>query len=648
MQVCVRFSGRDSGEVMSNGRQRAFFWRSCLPVAAAFQYYSPPLAASDFKQRIGAFTLSLFIPGTSQALTGTEDGDAVVWGEQGVCAEIGTKASDRKAIKLMRLHNSAITALTSVSDFVVTGGAEGYVRLFDPMLRLVAWFEHAHAGPVRSISFSCTNTSHSKVAASDSNMFICPDFLIGTASGAIVRMTASEFNTGEADKRNGVVLVHGTLRDIVTIAAHPMQPQFLAVAASGHMQLWDASSHTLLMAPAPPAKAALQPTCAEYSADGAILVIGAQDGGVAVLSAGSLAESVRVKQTRSAICFVAISSRGAHIAAATADGHILLTFLVPYKHAHRWEYIGRAKVHHSDIVALRFGEAPSGETRCFSLDAVGRLAEFDLEASSLEAGVVVHALTAVAPAAPTAMTFAPVLTYFTRGVTDTQLLLAGGQQRLRALNPDANAATATLRMQACAAPVVQFLPFQPAGHDSTFVAYRCALLLAAAWVCARKDMLFASLQHRGASRSRRHLTCVHRLCQWCFVCSAAHQTAGIMLWPSDGHPSSMASVMAHPTIIKSMTVSCDGMRMLTVDNSGHIKQWTLDCGALEEAVAQALALDDKWPLAVQDEIDVQEAEQCVQPQCTEELGHHLVLAFHGPCTCALTLRLDHEQLCPCS
>lgn len=53
---------------------------------------SPPLRAKDFKQSIGDFTHSVFVPGSLEALTATTDGDLVVWDEQGVTAQVGWPA----------------------------------------------------------------------------------------------------------------------------------------------------------------------------------------------------------------------------------------------------------------------------------------------------------------------------------------------------------------------------------------------------------------------------------------------------------------------------------------------------------------------------------------------------------------------------
>jgi hypothetical protein len=58
----------------------------------------------------------------SQALTSTSDGDVVVWDEQGMSAQMGTRATDRRTIKVMRLHGAAIHHLSCIGGFVVTGG----------------------------------------------------------------------------------------------------------------------------------------------------------------------------------------------------------------------------------------------------------------------------------------------------------------------------------------------------------------------------------------------------------------------------------------------------------------------------------------------------------------------------------------------
>ena len=69
-----------------------------------------------------------------------------------------------------------------------------------------------------------------------------------------------------------------------------------------------------------------------------------------------------------AVTRLTFSSSGRQLAAATADHHVLLLSLVPWRGTQtRWEYIGRHAAHHGDITGLVFGEAPSGQTKLFSV-----------------------------------------------------------------------------------------------------------------------------------------------------------------------------------------------------------------------------------------------------------------------------------------
>ncbi len=78
-------------------------------------------------------TESCFIPGTTQVVSGTADGQAILWDQKdisniSVLAEKGHWA----AIKYIKLHNSAINCITSAyKRFIITGGEEGSVRIFD-------------------------------------------------------------------------------------------------------------------------------------------------------------------------------------------------------------------------------------------------------------------------------------------------------------------------------------------------------------------------------------------------------------------------------------------------------------------------------------------------------------------------------------
>lgn len=68
LQTCVRFSPDDNHLVVTNGLKRVIFWSWA---EGSWKYYSPPVSLRDFKQPIGDFTQSIYIPGTELAATGT-------------------------------------------------------------------------------------------------------------------------------------------------------------------------------------------------------------------------------------------------------------------------------------------------------------------------------------------------------------------------------------------------------------------------------------------------------------------------------------------------------------------------------------------------------------------------------------------------
>ena len=71
---------------------------------------------------------------------------------------------------------------------IPTGGADGYVRFHDPLLRIVAWFEDLGVGPIAGIAFSAAPPSKLATAelADTINRFIAPDFVVSTTESRIV------------------------------------------------------------------------------------------------------------------------------------------------------------------------------------------------------------------------------------------------------------------------------------------------------------------------------------------------------------------------------------------------------------------------------------------------------------------------------
>lgn len=95
-----------------------------------------------------------------QALTSTVDGEVIVWEQDSTSVPLTAAPAQAshiaawRPLKVIRLHGAAIRHLSSIGEFVVTGGADGLVRLFDAGMRLCAWFEQLDAGPINCVSFA--------------------------------------------------------------------------------------------------------------------------------------------------------------------------------------------------------------------------------------------------------------------------------------------------------------------------------------------------------------------------------------------------------------------------------------------------------------------------------------------------------------
>ena len=128
------------------------FFATCLE-DGTWDVYSPEVDPADFKQGIGDFTHSTFIPGSSEVLSATVDGDVVVWDESMLLATGEPTESGemrRQAVKIIKLHtDGAVNFMSLAGPCIVTGGSDGYVRFYDFKLRLVAWFDDLDNGAPR-------------------------------------------------------------------------------------------------------------------------------------------------------------------------------------------------------------------------------------------------------------------------------------------------------------------------------------------------------------------------------------------------------------------------------------------------------------------------------------------------------------------
>ncbi len=251
----------------------------------------------------------------------------MVWDEQGLSAAIGTRASHRRAVKIMRLHEKAIPFLGTCGSFVVTGGADGSVRFYDAVLRLTAWFEELRAGPVAAVSFSTSGDAR-PAATTKLNRFFGPDFVVATSRGTLVSVTSSAFNEPDGSPRvlagplaasiassglsgsaggagggsplAGELLIETVCRDAVDVAAHPMRPELFVLGAAGTLQRWDLAASRCVASRQLPAECRGARTLA-VARDASFVAVGFEGGHVVLVEADSLDEVANMRNSAHAI-----------------------------------------------------------------------------------------------------------------------------------------------------------------------------------------------------------------------------------------------------------------------------------------------------------------------------------------------------------
>ncbi|KAF1775875.1 WD40 repeat, conserved site [Phytophthora cactorum] len=452
----VRFNTYDVRELVTTGRQRVIFWSWA---ARTLLFYSPSLAQKDFRQVVGAFTQSLFVPDSAQALTGTEDGDLVLWDAVQTDTDAETPAGsfpERKAVKIVRLAGGAepldkvaLTILVDMDGYLVLGSSDGAVRFYDFDFRLVAWFEDMNAGPVTSVSFAlptgATNAENDHHANgthqgddTDGESFHVPDFIVSTASAFIVGMSASLFGEHEPDRRRGTLLMQGINDSIHGLATHPRLPQLALSSYSGVVQLWDYSAKRLIMVRRFDSEK-LRPQCLTFARDGRKLVVGFTSGIVKVLHAHRLDDLASFRLGKAAITDVLVSPDSSLFVALDAN-LFLGMWRAKQVSAHpdgsddtdEWVYLGRCRAHSKPVTGLEFSRDGDGQPVLVSVSEDRTLAEYCLERSSILDGVVLkQAPTRVElSAVPTACCWHPEL----RGVQEDLVIVANDEYKLKQWN----------------------------------------------------------------------------------------------------------------------------------------------------------------------------------------------------------------------
>lgn len=124
-------------------------------------------------------------------------------------------------------------------------------------------------------------------------------------------------------------------------------------------------------------------------------------------------------------------------------------------------HAGKARVHHSTVISVVFGETPSGQTRLFSLGNDNRIAEYELARSTPSSGLLIaYHQDFTWPHKATAISFAPPLEYHKQHSNRTLLLIADEAFKVRMYDPDMKACVSVFLGPTFGGPLQKLLMFK--------------------------------------------------------------------------------------------------------------------------------------------------------------------------------------------
>lgn len=568
VQNFVRFNPADIREIVSNGPQRVVFWNWH---SRKFKFYSPPLSQRDFRQAVGAFTVSSFIPGTTQAVTATVDGDCLLWDQSMVGVTDGYgRASDRRAVKVVKLvaKGDSIEYMTVIGRYLVCGSADGAVRFYDFGFRLVAWFEDMDGGPVTSVSFSA---GHVPLKPDDEDAFEVPDFLTGTRRALIIGLQASMFEELTADQRRGTLLVQGMDDEVHGMSVHPYLPQMALACYSGAVHLWDFEERQLLMVRLfDPAR--LRPQTVAFDAHGRFLFIGFTNGAVKVVDAARLQDTQPTfKNSLGAVTDIRVSADSQYMATADADRCVAIYRYMTAqvrppagtesdseeegaaakREQEQWVYLGKYRAHSRPITGLEFGMSSDGAPLLVSVGEDRRRVEYDVRNTSIARGVSLKGKrTKIEQSAtPTACLWHPRL----GRAREDSLITASDEYKFKLWNPNSATCRRTVLAPTYGGPVnrLTVLP-RPAPRGTA-----------------------EDEEKAGEAADPAFL-----------VYGTNEKVVGLVMLPLDGNPDAAMGLIAHPGEVSAIAASCDGRYLVTAGgNDMCVNLWAVDTTPLETLVA---------------------------------------------------------------
>ncbi|PFX32907.1 WD repeat-containing protein 66 [Stylophora pistillata] len=428
-QTYITFNPEDTTELVSNSESQVIFyqWNE-----KTLEFVAPPLTDKDFNRSVGLYSQSIFQLQSPRALTATSCGNIVVWEHTG-----GDLKCNRKAFKIVKLQEKALTLLTTTNRFIVTGDVAGHVRFLDQQLRLTNWYKHFNAGPINAVSFSYSpkiadrqtpqvQANYPPSSTLDAVPFVVNDFLISTSTTNIAHFAT------DGSKLQFVRREHDS--DTHAIACHPSGPRLCIGSYSGLLQLWDYEKKELLASRVFDQRQ-LMIQCMTFNPSGDLLAIGFTNGNVRVLDGLLLKEEGHsdglavFNHCHDCVTNIKFSHDSNYLATCDLDRCVTVFKAQMDNSDQPWVYIGKQRAHYKTIQDISFGIALDSDIpRLLSLGQDRVLVEYDLLNSSTDDLRLISSERIEQSAVPQCFTWYPPI------VKENFLVVANDQFKLKLFN----------------------------------------------------------------------------------------------------------------------------------------------------------------------------------------------------------------------
>jgi WD40 repeat protein/Ca2+-binding EF-hand superfamily protein len=565
-QRFVQFNPDKPQEFVSTGNQRIIFWQWDPKKRDGFEFYGPSYHDPKFD-----FTHTVFIPKPStQAVTGTTDGQLVVW-DISLIMEDYSQPEERRKIKIVNLMKSvnksetaqkkaspAVNLLRIQGDYLVVGASNGSIRFYDFQYRIIAWFEDLGIGKITSISFSQESYRGDSIKnVDDENQmdkpFRSPEFIVVDTDCTVTLLRSTLFDELEDSKRKRTIMMKLLNSPIVTIAVRPHSYTMAISCKNGSVYEWNFHDRKVILDK--PLRVFDSnnafPTCLQYSPDGKFLAVAMDNGYINFYEVEEKKWQETQQQVSSAtehtlpsVYKIVFSPDSTHLAAID-DQHCVSLF----RRGHRfgrleepieWVFAGKKRVHLAKIRDVCFGESLTDQgniiLRLFSIGDDKKLVEYDVQGSTQEK-LKLHDNNACfqieQETNPCACIWYPLNKF-----KEDCLLTVNEEYKIKLWNVSNDD---KISKKTCLGPtyggfIDKFIVINGSTEDDKYVAY-----------------------------------------------STAEKVVGLIKLPVDGNPNRSMALIAHPAGITGIGVSSDGKYMLTSGGDDFcVNMWLVDLATLDQ------------------------------------------------------------------